>query len=173
MEEKKKNTSPILIVCLILLCVAMLLVGWWLGNKFYDKENPTIPEEKAASFTCDGEVFDASKDSVESLINGEGWSGAGAGIEYTLVSNKLTYTTWIETCYKDDEACDETQKITSKVMETGYNCEYLFDAGGTGICYLDGKFYRIDFNTGVFDKNDVYSIKPVIEDITSSCKKNQ
>lgn len=171
MEEKKKNTSPILIVCLVLLCVAMLLVGWWLGNKFYDKENPTTPEEKGKVLTCGDWSFDTSKDNLEDYTIATGWSGAGAGITYKLwTDNKLMYETWIETT---DEETDETNTKTSKTMDTNYTCEYLFDNdAGTGLCYSNGKFYRLDFNDGVFDKNDIYSIKSVIEDVTEICNGN-
>ena len=175
--EKKKEMSPLLIVILTVLGTCLVWGCVFLGMKYFrEKGNTTNPGEEAISFTCDNEVFDISKNSVTSYSTATGWEGSSAGIEYTLTysdesDKKLTYTTWIETCY--NEECEEMHTVTSKLMYTDYTCEYLLESSNnSGLCYSNGKFYNLYLLEENINKSDVNSIKPLIEEITENCKMN-
>ena len=191
MEEKKK-TSPLLIVLMILAVICFVGGILLIKMRFVDsdKESDDTP---ASSLTVEdiacGEVsFKIDRDGkrkVPENSKGVGWTGGYGGMNYYLNDdNSLAYESFISVCNKwssEDELgdCLDWNTTTTKLNDTGYKCDYIFEIEDSiiekedeipvGVCLKDKKLYEIGFLESSVDSQDVSKLKPYIEEITTSC----
>ena len=195
MGENKKITMPVVIATVMLLCASGICI--WLGIRYFNAKSEAENMSTYDSIvTCSQKVFVIEKDNknkVPEIPMGPGWEGGSAGINFYLESdNSLVYESWMDACEKYEEGLPEdempeclvSKKLTTRKVNTGYQCEYLFENYDTlttniedpiayGICYSNGKYYEIGAHEKTCGSNiEADSCKPYIEEITSQCTMN-
>lgn len=172
MEEKKKNTSPILIVCLVLLCVAMLLVGWWLGNKFYDKEN----SEEEPSENLTGEKIDFPQATDVNVVIGDFYeilTFDQLKTNFKNLEKNVNGNTLVFNCEEFDESEPSCAKITLTINnEFEYVEEVPYGLGvyDNIVLYKVSNYYVVytKVNEGGCDWNKLSIYKDNVEVYKSS-----
>ena len=194
MKENKKVTMPNIIIVILFLCAFGACI--WLGIRYYNAVREATNAQSEKIITCDYKEFiigKANKGKVPETPMGPGWEGGSAGINYYLNSdNSLMYESWVDICEKYEDGLSEdeipeclvSKKLTSKIVDSGYKCESLFENEETiatnvedpityGICYSDGKYYEIGAHEETCGSNrEADSCKPYIEEITPQCTMN-
>ncbi len=133
------------------------------------QESNNTPAQNVSSVKCGDVDYDFSKDSVNEVKEGTGWSDGGVEIKYELSDKKLMYTLNDVTKQLNDLSCEKLFKYDNGSLSRSNDT----DAIVAGICYTGSKYYEIGLTVdpSVGDRSiQATDFIPYADDITNLCK---
>ncbi len=133
------------------------------------QESNNTPAQNVSSVKCGDVDYDFSKDSVNEVKEGTGWSDGGVEIKYELSDKKLMYTLNDVTKQLNDLSCEKLFKYDNGSLSRSNDTNAI----AAGICYTGSKYYEIGLTVdpSVGDRSiQATDFIPYADDITNLCK---
>lgn len=161
--ENKKKASPLLIAGLVLLCLCFFVVCFWLGMKFYDKEN----SEEEPSENLTGEKIDFPQATDVSAVIGEFYeilTEDKLKTDFKNLEKKVNENTLVFNCEEFDEnetSCAKVKLTINNEFEYEEEVPYALGTYNKIVFYKVNNYYivYIKVEEGGCDANKLYIYK--------------